>query len=981
MYRFVKNVFYVAIFLLTLQSKAEDTVRRPKNKLADKWVDSVYNTMSQHERIGQLFMIAAYSNKDSAHIREIDSLIVKYKIGGLIFMQGGPMRQARLTNRYQTESKIPLMIAIDGEWGLSMRLDSTVVFPKQMTMGALVNNKLIYDFGKEVGYQCKRMGIHVNFAPVVDVNNNRLNPVIGYRSFGEDVEKVTQKGTEYMRGMQSQGVLACAKHFPGHGDTDSDSHLSLPTIKHKKSRLDDIELYPFKKMIDDTLASIMVAHLYVPALDDEENKATTLSEKVVRKLLKNKLGFRGLIFTDALNMKGVSSYYAPGQVDKLAFMAGNDVLLFSQDVPRALKTLDSAINAKEIDEERLEESVKKILFYKYKVGLHKQKFVDTTNLIKDLNNPRAKAIRELIYRKAITLVKNNEALVPIKEVNNLKMACVLIDNEDDGVVANSFKRYAAIDYYFIDKKTELAHYQKLWDKISKYPLVTVVVGGLTNQAAKNFKLSNDCITFVKNLQLNTKVITVVLGNAYALSNFENAKTLICTYEENEITKALPAQLIFGGLVNTAQLPVSPSEKLDAKLLANTRIEKSRLGYIANPEIKGLNSAQLSRIDTIVKQSIAQKAMPGCQVLVIKDSSVVYSKAFGYHRYSLYSPVRDSSLYDIASVTKVACTLQGVMQLYSQNKINLASTLKEYLPETIGTNKQDLILQEILSHQAGLQAFISHWTYTLETPQKNFFYYSKQKDSTHTVQIADSLFTRADTKDSVWKWTLASKLIHRKDSCYQYKYSDIGFYIFQKIVEKGLGKSLDVFSDSLYASLGMRNTGYLPLRKFSKNNIVPSEWDKDFRAREICGYVNDEGASMYGGVAGHAGIFSNANDLAILFQMNLQDGYYGYKRYLGSGVMDVFKTRNYLNNRRGLGWDKPEWDGGGSTSIYCSQRTFGHTGFTGTCVWIDPKYNLIYIFLSNRTYPDPENKALIINNVRTKIQDVIYQSIMPDAVKY
>ncbi|HTF81839.1 MAG TPA: glycoside hydrolase family 3 N-terminal domain-containing protein, partial [Cytophagales bacterium] len=465
MLRYIKYFLTALSVMVALSAKAEDTVRRPKNKRADKWVDSIYSTMTQHERIGQLFMIAAYSNKDSAHIKEIDSLIIKYKIGGLIFMQGGPLRQMRLTNRYQSLSKIPLFIAIDGEWGLSMRLDSTIVFPKQMTMGALSSDKLIYDFGKEVGYQCKRMGIHINFAPVVDVNNNRMNPVIGYRSFGEDVEKVTLKATQYMRGMQSQGVLACAKHFPGHGDTDSDSHLSLPVIKHKKSRLDDVELYPFKKMIDDTLASIMVAHLYVPALDDEENRATTLSEKVVRKLLKNKLGFKGLIFTDALNMKGVSSYYAPGEVDKLAFKAGNDVLLFSQDVPKALRVLDSAILNKEIDEERLEESVKKILYYKYKVGLNHYKQLDTTHLIKDLNNGHAQALREEVYRKAVTLVKNEKNLIPIKEVSRLKMACVVVGNEDDGIVASSFRRYAAIDYFFVDKKNELTQYQKLWDKV------------------------------------------------------------------------------------------------------------------------------------------------------------------------------------------------------------------------------------------------------------------------------------------------------------------------------------------------------------------------------------------------------------------------------------------------------------------------------------------------------------------------------------
>lgn len=971
----IRYILIFFCFVCFSQTVAEDTAKRVRNKKADRWVDSVYQTMTQRERIGQLFMVAAYSNKDSAHVKSIDSLITKYHIGGLIFMQGGPLRQARLNNRFQTESKIPLFMAIDGEWGLSMRLDSTIVFPKQMTMGAINNDQLIYEFGKEVANQCKRLGIHINFAPVVDVNNNRMNPVIGNRAFGEEKEMVLQKGLQYMKGLQSQGVLACAKHFPGHGDTDADSHLSLPIIKHKKARLDDIELYPFKKMIDDSLASIMVAHLYVPALDDTKNKATTLSDKVVTKLLKNKLGFKGLIFTDALNMKGVSSFYAPGVVDKLAFMAGNDVLLFSQDVPRGVQIIDSAITAKEISEERLEESVKKILFYKYKVGLSNNTLVDTSGIIKELNNVHAKTIREKIYKAAVTVVKNNNRLLPLNDISNKKIACVVVGNDNDGTVAASFKKYANVASFFVDRKQDQGQFENLYDKVSKYDVINVVIGGLNNQTKKNFNLSNECIAFVKKLETSKTVITTVMGNAYALSNFDNSPNLICTYEENEITKALVAQVVFGGIAASGFLPVSPSVILDRKTMLPITTKATRLSYLQNPEVKGVDSKLLNKIDTLVKKSIAQKSMPGCQVLVIKDSVVVYSKNFGFHRYSKYSPVTDSTVYDIASMTKVSATLQAAMKLYSEGNLDLSSLLANNLADTKGTNKQNLILQEILAHQAGLHAFLSHWVYTIETPEKNHFFYSKRQDSTHTVAVADSLFTRADTRDSIWKWTLESKLLHKSDSCFHYKYSDLGFYIFQKIVEKKMDKSLLDFTDSLYASLGMNTTGYLPLRKLNKSNITPSEWDKDFRGREIWGYVNDEGAAMYGGVAGHAGVFSNANDLAKLFQMNLQGGTYGGNRYFKEGIIEEFRSRHYTGNRRGLGWDKPEWNGGGPTSVHASQKTFGHSGFTGTCVWIDPKYNLIYIFLSNRTYPDPENKNLIISNVRTKIHDLVYESFM------
>ncbi|MFN8438167.1 MAG: glycoside hydrolase family 3 N-terminal domain-containing protein [Cytophagales bacterium] len=965
-------IFIIFSFVILFHVQAEDTVRRPRNKKAERWADSVYNCMNDYERIGQLFMVDVYANSDTAKQRVIDSLIAKYHIGGLIFMQGGPRRQAYLTNKYQQLSEIPLLIGMDAEWGLQMRLDSVLGFPKAMTLAALQNYKSIYEVGQEIAKQCKRLGVHINFAPVVDVNTNPANPVIGSRAFGDDKEQVFLRSQQYMRGLQSMGVLACAKHFPGHGNTSVDSHLGLPTINASKKQLEAEELYPFKKLIDDTLAATMVGHLNIPALD--ENNCATVSEKIVEKYLKNKLNFKGLIFTDALNMKAVEGKYAPGELELKAFAAGNDVLLFSQNIEKAFDKFADALKTKELDRDRLEESVKKILFQKYVLGLYKKPKIDTSNLIRDLNSRKAKALSEKLFRQSATLLKNADSLLPVKDIQNIKNACVLIGLEDvNNEIKNSFELYARTDFFKLSSKASISEIVVLQKKLESYDLVTVYLGKLNNQISANYGVSTETGMFVRQLNERKKMILAVLGNVYAANKFEYLKTIILSYEDQVVTRKLVPQMIFGGFCPQGKLPVDLHANLKRGTSAPS-FQISRLSYVQQPEVKNMNSVRLAYIDSLVYKSISNKYMPGCQVLVIKDSAVVYNKSFGFHRYSTYTPVTDTSIYDIASLTKVSATLQATMQLYDQHKIDLTRPLVSYLNETSCTNKSNLYLTDILAHQAGLQAFLMHWSKTKTNEETSKYYYSKTKDSVHTIAVADSMFARFDLPDSMWTWTLKSNLLHKTDSCYHYKYSDIGFYIFQKINERMMQKSMLQFTDTFYNSLGMNRTGYLPLRKFGKNAIVPSAVDRVFRNRELWGYVNDEGAAMYGGVAGHAGIFSTANDLAKLFQMNLQGGYYGYKKYFNSDVIEYFRQRHFTHNRRGLGWDKPEWNSGGPTSNLASQKTFGHTGFTGTCAWVDPKYNLIYIFLSNRTYPDPENKGLIVHNIRTRIHDVIYESI-------
>jgi beta-glucosidase-like glycosyl hydrolase len=377
------------------------------------WVDSVYRSLSFDERLGQLFMVSAYSNKDSTHTKSIDKLVLEQKIGGLIFFQGGPMRQAKLSNRYQTLSKVPLLVGIDGEWGLSMRLDSTYRYPWNMTLGAIKDKSYLETVGVQMAEQSKRMGIHFNFAPVLDINTNPANPIIGFRSFGEDKYNVTESALAMMKGYQSLGLLATGKHFPGHGDTSIDSHSALPTITFSRERLNDIELYPYQKLIDAGLSSVMVGHLNVPSLEWRENLPSSVSHNIITDVLKNQLQFKGLIFTDALNMKAAKNFREPGQIDLEAFMAGNDILLCAEDVPVAKEKICMAYQNGFITDERLAYSIKKILKYKHKVGLAKNKLVSLSNLQADLNTPKNNALQYKLYENAITVLKNKESILPI----------------------------------------------------------------------------------------------------------------------------------------------------------------------------------------------------------------------------------------------------------------------------------------------------------------------------------------------------------------------------------------------------------------------------------------------------------------------------------------------------------------------------------------------------------------------------------------
>jgi beta-glucosidase-like glycosyl hydrolase/CubicO group peptidase (beta-lactamase class C family) len=934
-----------------------------------KWVDSIYNSMSIHEKVGQLFMVDVFSKDSKDKTDLINSLIKDYYIGGIIFSKGGPARQAKLSNQYQKISKTPLLMAMDAEWGLAMRLDSTFAYPWNMTLGAIADNKIVYDIGKQIGAHVKRMGMHINFSPVVDINTNPDNPIIGNRSFGEDRDNVTNKALAYMRGMQSSGILANAKHFPGHGDTDLDSHKILPTISFTKKRLDSIELHPYKRLFQEGLSSVMVAHLNVPALEKRKKFPSSISKAIVTDLLQNDLNFQGLIFTDALNMKGASNFKKPGEIDLAAFLAGNDVLLISESIPKAHQLIVEAFRKGVISEERLSRSVKKILFAKYKVGLNNYQPIELNSLLSDLNTPYDVMLYEKAIENALTVLKNDRLIIPIKKIEKTKIAYVHMGDDTGTYFFNHLNKYAQVDWI---KANSITEYKK---KLKEYDLTIIGFHKSNVNPWKEYKFSDHELTKLYEISRTNKVILDVFTRPYAINDiqsFSNINGILLSYQNSKISQELSAQLIFGSITAKGSLPVSIGNQFPVNTTNFTRIQK-RLQY-GTPESVGVNSIKLKKIDSLVNYGINENMMPGAQVLVARKGKIIYNKAFGYHTQEKINKVSENDIYDLASLTKILATLPMVMKLVDDSTISLDTKIPELLPEYFATNKENITVKEMLSHYARIKSWIPFYLETLDSlklPDKK--YYSKSKSNDFEIQVANDLYVRNDMKDSIYLKIKESELYNKL----RYKYSDLPFYILKEFLERHHNKQFkDLVQNELYQSIGANHTTFLPLEKFTLDMIPPTEIDQYFRMQKIHGFVHDQGAALLGGVSGHAGLFSNANDIAKIMQMYLWNGSYGNYQYIKSETIDLFNSCNFcdVDVRRGVGFDKPQLDDIGPTCGCISMNSFGHSGFTGTFTWADPDEEIIYVFLSNRTYPSADNKSIIENNLRSDIQGLIYESI-------
>ncbi len=916
------------------------------------------------------------------------------------------MRQVNQTNFYQGISRVPLLIAMDAEWGLGMRLDSTISYPRQMMLGALNDNRLIYHMGADIARQLKRIGVHVNFAPVVDINNNPLNPVINTRAFGEDRDDVTQKGLAYMLGLQDNGVLACAKHFPGHGDTDSDSHYTLPLLKHSAGRIDSLELYPFRQLIASGVASVMTAHLEIPNLEPKPKLAASLSSRIVTNLLIDSLGFRGLIFTDALNMKGVSDYYKPVELNLMALEAGNDILLFPSEVKASISRIEREVKRGNFPEEEINRRCRKILEAKYRVGLNRWQPIPTQGLVADLNSVSSELLIRQITEDAITVLNGSQAILPIKGLDTLSIAYVQLGGEIGDAFREQLELYAPISTYVVERNATAIDLRRIENDLTAYNLVIVGYHTLTVRPSRDYGVTAEIAQFIADINGRNRVVLVLFGTPYALDRLTDVTSLneiVVAYDNSPLTQNLVAQMVFGGIGANGTLPVSLSGGFPKG--SGTSLEGGMRFKYSIPEELGISSEKLRAIDSIALNAISQEATPGMQILAAKDGVVFYHKSFGSYTYTYpQHPVDNKSVYDVASLTKIVGTMPKLMDLYSRGALSLDAPIGSYLQFPYTSAVEGLTVRNILLHQAGLQAWIPFYQRTLLpyfasqplfqstlSPEYPFrlgpqrflnrnsalsaIHFNRFYSFSYPVEVAHGLFASESIRDSIFRWILQTPLNNQGT----YLYSDLGFIMLPWAMGNITGIPLETYlRDNFFAPLGMNLTGFKPLDWVDNDRIAPTENDLYFRKQLLWGHVHDPAAAMLGGIAGHAGLFSTANDLAKMMQMFLNNGGYGGRQYLPEETISLFTSCVNCQNgvRRGLGFDKPEPDPNrvSPVSRLATSLSFGHTGFTGVVAWADPAYDLVYILLSNRIHPDADNRKLITMEIRTKIQDAIYRAI-------
>jgi len=940
------------------------------------WADSIIKTMTLKEKIGQLIMIRVLSKENEKYNKQMIDLVSRFGLGGVCMFQGGPVRQLNLINRFQAASKIPVLFSIDGEWGLSMRLDSTVMFPRQIALGAIQDNRLIYKMGKEVARQFRRSGITLNFAPVADVNSNSKNPVINSRSFGSNRENVAQKSISYMLGMEDNGLMTCAKHFPGHGDTESDSHFSLPLINHTPSILDSIDIYPFKRLIESGISAVMVAHLFIPAMDSTQNQASSLSKKIVHDLLRTNLNFNGLIITDALDMQGVSKFYRAGEAELAALVADNDILLLPNDAETAIEFIKNAVDSCRISEEIITEKCLKVLRYKERYKVYPCYTIPTQNLIEELNTESAKSLVRDLTEASITVVTNKQNAIPLSMTDFNKTAMVAIGSNEPTKFQQILSIYGRFSSYQLSPTYDYRKSDSLLDVLSKFQTVVVSIHNTIQLPQRGYGVSMESVNFIDSLSKRTHVILSVFGNPYILEKFPsltNYAAIVEAYQPTLMAEESAAQVIMGSINANGRISVS---------IGNTFPEgqgeiTSSIGRIplCEPDKLGLSEVYFKKIDSIVKKAIQLRIFPGCQIAIAYQGHLIVNKSYGTPTYIDKKPVENTDIYDIASMTKALSTTLAVMKLYENRQLALDDKISKHLPWLTNSNKSNITIAQLLTHNSGLKPFYPFWKSYIIKEKPDTTIFKKTPSTEYSFQVADSMFVPKSIKDSILLKIKDSPI----DSLTPYQYSDFNFIILKEIVESITQCSISKFVDSVfYAPLQLSTIGYLPLQRFKKDQIMPTERDHLFRMQIVHGTVHDQTAALFGGISGHAGLFSNASDVAILTQILLNQGTYSGITYFKSSTIEKFTKywfSNEINNRRSLGFDKPSRDGKISPAApSVSESSFGHTGFTGTMVWCDPKYKLSYVFLSNRVYPDADNNRLAKLGIRTEIQELIYQAI-------
>lgn len=985
--RFIVTVTFLLV-LFGASAKPTVFLQQADRAKMDAWVDSVYAKMNTEQKVGQLIAEVVDPRNLEAAKQEVKRLITNYHIGCLYFSKGTVANHLELVNYAQSISKVPVMIGLDGEWGLSMRMPDTPRFPKNMMLGAIQDDRLLYEYGLEMARECKAVGVNINFSPAVDVNSNPKNPVIGTRSFGEDPSNVGRKAVAYARGLEDGGVLSVAKHFPGHGNTREDSHKTLPTVSSSFAELTATDFVPFRNYIQAGLSGVMVAHLNIPALNTG-SKPSSMSDKVVAELLKNDMDFEGLVFTDALAMQGARKVTQPNGL--LAFEAGAEVLL----EPSTTKSNVDAMVARYANDSKFAEKVdrtcKKILSYKYAMGLNNYVAQPVDGLLDRINTREAELIMRQLYAAAITVLKNQGNVLPVKGLDKRISVVTLGTASSKNAFTETCRLYTDVDVYAMTEAN-------MTSTLSKLKGSSKVIVGIYDKGAAYENCLNKLVLTVG----AENVIPVFFVKPYDIGGFSGpislCNTVIVGYENHEYAQEYAAQVVFGGSDATGRMPVS----VEGVSFCGDGVDlyASRLGYGMVEEV-GLDSEFLQQVDSLANLGVQKGAFPGCQVLVARHNKIVVNKSYGYTDKTKANKIDGNTLYDLASVSKATGTLSGIMKAVDDGLIRIDGKLGTYTKSLAGTEKGKFLIRDLLYHETGMPAALNVYEEMTDTASYTGALVSGKKSAAYkysaggayinsTAKVRSDVTSPVKTKEFDYRigkrlyvgretYDTIMNIIHNiplRDNR-RYLYSCLNFCLLMEAEENVTKVRHDKYVyDNIFHRLGAYRTVYRPLDFYKKSEIAPTEYDGYFREEVVQGSVHDETAAFSGGIQGNAGLFSNANDLAKLCQMWLNRGMYGGEQILSSDVVNTFVTSKSPNSHRGLGYDKPnlakpEWS---STCEEAGPTVFGHTGFTGTCFWVDPENDMIYIFLCNRVYPSRNNKAFTEVGARAGIMKALYQAV-------
>jgi len=917
---------------------------------SDTDVDSLLNSMTLREKIGQLFIVPAYgsfSNEKEVNKQRLERLVREHNIGGIIFMQGDVYGQAVLTNHLQQLANIPLWITQDMEFGAAMRVRGTTRFTPAMGIAATQNPENAFLKGKITAREAKSIGVHQIFAPVLDVNNNPENPVINVRSYAGDPETVAVFGNHFIRGVESEGILATAKHFPGHGDTDTDSHLALPTISHSYERIKSLEMVPFRLNIESGLQSIMSAHIAFPNISDNIGMPTTLDESVLNRILRDSLSFGGLIVTDGLEMKGITDHYSPGEAVVLALKAGADIMLISPDVQTAITDTERAVNMGRLSEDRIDQSVRKLLTLKKDRGVFNTQSVNINTLSRDINTLNYQAITNSIARQSLTVLKNEGDILPVTQSKFPSIHVVTVADDRSGStgenLAREFRKYhERVTFHNIDRRTSEEEKQEILEASRKADLV-VLGSFIMVRSHQPIQLPEDLREIVTELtELHTPSMLIAFGNPYIVRDLPDADAHILAWatDDNQVRQSVPGIFAAADISGILNVDIPGLSKIGEGMEFSHTALRHDL-----PEAVDMKTDSLLQVDNIMQHAIDDSVFPGGVVGVMKDGALVWSEGYGYHDYTKTKAVKNSDVYDLASLTKVLSTTTAIMKLVDDNRLSLDDKVADFIPEFDSEEKREITIKQMLIHTSGLPAFKIY---------------------------VDKLKTRGEILEAIKNEPLEATPGEK------YTYSDLGFILLAEIVEEISGQRIDRFiKGKFFSPMGMSSTHFSPrnVGGWMTRRIPPTEIDDVYNRGTVQADVHDERAYFMDGVAGHAGLFSNVKDIAAFTQMLLNGGTYAGQEYLSPEIVTEFTKRQSPINQRAYGWDRKS-DGFSTAGTLTSGNSFGHTGFTGTSIWVDPDNNISIILLTNRTYPD-RNLGSGISQIRARIADAVMKSIQSE----